>query len=285
MGLFLTAAALTGVAIHKSSGPITYNMMAITDEFDRHSVGSALKNLHAFNQVKGKEERILLTITSPGGEVIAGKELIIEMESGLPVDTYVPVSAASMGAETMITGERRYAEPDAVLLFHGAHGGSYLVTQHILGKILAILKSEEFKNNIRHSMTQAKPQKTATEHSEQVLIKMLEKFKASSDAKKLDALELPYYGIAAGLVAEKTYDVAVMEIESRYEMLKAINEASLEKWDKVIAQSNGKLTKDIIREKVYANFTKDMVFTGRELFDMGILTGLGRPPKENYVSQ
>jgi hypothetical protein len=41
-------------------------------------------------------------------------------------------------------------------------------------------------------------------------------------------------------------------------------------------------TVDKVREVLFGNMERDMVFTGQELFDMGVITGLGRPDLHLY---
>ncbi len=71
-------------------------------------------------------EDIYLVITSPGGDVFTGSIAISAMETakhrGSKINCIVPVLAASMAMHYFNHCDRRYAFPEAFLLFHEAKG-------------------------------------------------------------------------------------------------------------------------------------------------------------------
>lgn len=69
-------------------------------------------------------ERIYLLITSPGGEVISGAQLLATIEgSPIPIDTVCVALCASMGAQIHAVGSQRYMTDKSLLMFHPASGG------------------------------------------------------------------------------------------------------------------------------------------------------------------
>lgn len=98
--------------------------LVINEDINQYSVSDAIANILKFNkQDKGKpvEERqpILLTITSNGGSVTAGFELIdIIQNSKTPVYTINIGWQYSMGFLIGLAGHKRYCSPNATFLMH-----------------------------------------------------------------------------------------------------------------------------------------------------------------------
>lgn len=70
--------------------------------------------------------------------------------------------------------------------------------------------------------------------------------------------------------------------ESSISSLDASNAVMLDKFDAIIAESQGKLTREIIKEKLFGNFDRDIYVSGLMLYEMGIVTVLGHPEATDY---
>lgn len=272
-------------------------------EFNDNTVESALTLLERHGVSKDSDKRELIELTSPGGSVFAGKTLINAMVKSDTVDTSIPVFGASMAADTWVTGTRRYVMEDSMILFHGAHSGSYAGSQPILEKMLNVLVSDKFKDRVEIELSKPEPVNPmklfgARESGPSIEDSDLsfalntkadfDKIRSSYTSEKKERAtvesldEEQFSKKLLVIVKEKGYSVVLMQLTSTLEIIKAINETMLTHFDKIIKQSKGKWTRDKIRKELFNDFEKDMVFTGKQLYDMGIATHLGAPNEEDY---
>jgi hypothetical protein len=124
-----TAAAVLFMGTSAFAGT---NHLILDGAVSEYSMTPLIERLAEINAVQGKTERTLFSITSPGGSITDGQKLIVKMRYGVEVDTYVPVEAASMGTSLFLTGKKRFAEPDAIFVFHGGHYGGYERTEPMM---------------------------------------------------------------------------------------------------------------------------------------------------------
>lgn len=241
------------------------NVINFSAQFDYSTTDTAIGSLKDASKHIGSGERALIKITSPGGSVTAGKGLKRQMKSGLPVDTYVPVMAASMGADVFMQGERRYVEPDAIILFHGAHQGTYGSSQTILELKLNILESKEFKEALQMELRSG--------GRESVIL------------NTIPIEHLAYAGQLADAVLKEGYEVVRMKLKSSLDIISAINTSLLVVFQKAIDSSNGKLTMEKVRHDIFRDFTEDVVLTGQQVYDLGLATNLGAPDEAGYEAK
>jgi ATP-dependent protease ClpP protease subunit len=267
---------ITGVEVDE-------NIVTLSSDFNKDSTDAMYNAFKDIHKVKTDGERGLLTITSPGGEVAAGRRALSQMNGGVTFDTYIPTRAASMGADAFMQGERRYIEPDAILIFHGAFGGgSYF--------------NAEASLEIRHTMVNLP---IIEELYKQVLTgKTPELNKLTGEDTPLNKVEvvklLLYMGYSADearaggeailKALETNLETVKHEIGSERDLVRMINRTALHSFKLAIEQSKGKLTEAIILDKVFANFKKDVFITGQQAYDMGLATHLGAPPEADYES-
>jgi hypothetical protein len=69
------------------------------------------------------------------------------------------------------------------------------------------------------------------------------------------------------------------------DIVSVINSSMLDSMTTIVKQSNGKLTIEILRKILFDNFSRDVVLTGKQLFDIGVATHLGAPNEEDYASE
>lgn len=226
------------------------NVIYFSQEFAEHSTDRAEKFIQEINKEVTPNERALIVLTSPGGSVFDGKVLQEEVRnSKVPVDVYIPAFGASMAADTFMLGERRFVDEDALVLFHGAHGGNYGISEPILGHKLEILKSVEFKNALRSG----KPDNNLPDNVKNEHMKLLSECK------------------------QKGYELVLMETASLHGILKAINDSMIDRMARTLGWTSEK-----VRNDLFGNLQKDMTFSGRQLMEMGVATGLGRPNYGEY---
>ena len=241
------------------------NVINFSAQFDDSTTGTAIGSLKDASKHIGRGERALIKITSPGGSVFAGKGLQRQMESGLPVDTYVPVTAVSMGAITFMQGERRYVEPDAIILFHGARLGKSGSTQPILELKLKILESKEFREALQMDLRSGG--------------------RGSEIVNTIPIEHLAYADKLAAAVLKKGYEVVREDLKSDLDSLSAINASLLGVFQKAIDSSNGKLTVEKVKHDIFRDFTEDVVLTGQQVYDLGLATNLGAPDEADYEAK
>lgn len=265
------------------------NIINFDQQFDSASVSPSLKMLENMNKSRGEHERILIKITSPGGAVFEGKKLRIAMKTGVPVDTYIGAFGASMAADTWAQGVRRYVEPDALVMFHGAHGGTYDSSQTILAKKLNILTSPEFLKFMEDSKNENVPTNLGGygPHSSRYSGSTTNELPKSTP-RAIDTVgskDLALYKDLKADVGIKGYDVVLMELRSSLDIISGINNTMVESMNNIIESSEGKFTVEILKKILFDDFSRDVVLTGKQLFDMGIATHLGAPNEEDYKSE
>jgi hypothetical protein len=199
-----------------------------------------------FNVEKGPHERILLELSSPGGEVFSGKDLQATMKSSLPIDTYVTSLAASMGADTFMLGERRYVDEDAMVVFHGGHSGDTLTTEPVLER----------------------------------LVKHLENPESTDDNSDI----APAISMIDAKVAQQGSYITLHDVRSTLDMLKAINHGMVTRIAELLHKTDSTWTKERVQTELFGDFKRDMIFTGKQLVEMGVATNLNAPNEEDYKS-
>lgn len=245
--------ALGGYAAYDEL-PKQYNRVLYIGGFNEQSVNRVLEKII---KAESESSRILLEITSPGGEVMSGDAVVEELRSSDKIDTYIPSFAASMGAETFMQGKHRYMEAHAEVLFHGVHVGG--ITEPMFEALISFISSGDAKRYV------------AEEDVSSLVRKEIE-------AKYVDVSPSTLSRIAR-LESELGFDELLKALKAAHKELHKINERSLDRWNSFIEKSNGKWTRELIKEKIYGNYRKDMVFTGAEMLEMGMIDGLGRPKK------
>jgi len=258
IGVFSTTAAalLLMVALPKlesSVVPGEGNIIEFNQDFNGNSTKEATELVKKFNESKGKDERILIRLLSPGGEVMSGRDFQRHLTAGLPVDTYVGVMAASMGADTFMLGERRYVDPDSIILFHGAAQGSIVTTEPVLKRLIEHVEQSailEPSAQLMDDTTDIQP-----------LIMMIDK-----------------------MVQENGSYAVLHELRSTYDVLCIINRTMSEKIAAKLQKTDPSWTNERVVKELFGDFKRDMVFTGQQLFDMGVATHLNAPPETDYTS-
>lgn len=239
------------------------------------------------NEAKDKgAKRVLVDINSPGGEVFGGKIGASVIFNDDRVDTYVSGVAASMAAQTFMAGNRRFMEKDAVILFHGAHSGSAMSTQVGIEKLLKILESDDFKNLIKDEIQGNKEKDITKEQTSDAMMRLMESIsKGTKPMEKVvgDPMDYAYVVLLKKAVLDGGYFDVKTELVNALALLKTINVTGAVVFDKIIERSNGRWTRERVIKEIYGNFEKDMVFTGEQMFEMGLIDGLGRPPVEDYM--
>lgn len=225
------------------------NKIEFEDGFNNSTVKQAISHIRKANETVGVGERILIKMTSPGGSVFDGALLHEEMtNSKVPIDVYVPAIAASMGADTFMRAERRYAAPTAKILFHGASAGD--ITEPAMREKLDLLESKEFNEYLKKGTLDKSVTGIRKEHMED----LYRQVKVSSLTK------------------------VMMETKSLFNILKSINDSMVE----VIA-AQAKMTPEETRKVLFKDMKEDSIFTGAELFKMGIIHDTKIPDESVYV--
>lgn len=121
----------------------------LTSDIDQISVGDIARHILQINREdfgipNEARKPIIIYISSPGGEVDAGYELIdvIEMSS-TPVYTVVLGQAYSMAFLISLAGKRRYAMPNAKFLMHDGSNVVYGTTTKVQDQIEFQKRAEE----------------------------------------------------------------------------------------------------------------------------------------------
>lgn len=101
---------------------VDYNQAAcMCDTVDYKSVINTIERLKSILE---KHESAYLLIDSPGGSVFDGAMLVSYIKgSKKPIYTVAVGMAASMGAQILSVGHKRYATDNAVLMWHPPAGG------------------------------------------------------------------------------------------------------------------------------------------------------------------
>lgn len=261
------------------------NIIEFNTAFNAESTGEAKKIIKDFTRKADPDKRLLLKLMSPGGEVFSGKDMQAEVKGSKNIDTYVSSIAASMGADTFMLGERRYVDEDALVLFHGAHGGSFAMSQPVLTKLIEVVE-----------MVQIQSQKQVREPSTIALSKTKE-----STALKMPSTTIydkhlntvikgnveisdiePIARKVMEMVQQNGFTVVLHDLRSIRDMLAGVNETMVSRISAKLVKTDPTYTPDKVRKDLFSNFERDMVFTGRQLVDMGIATAAGAPPEKDY---
>lgn len=204
------------------------------------------------NTIDSSEEVLTITFGTAGGSGYATRSFELYLRnSGKTYNSYVSHSTASAGALLWIMGKHRSIEPDATILFHGAHLGTYSLTQTTTCKASTFLSTEKGQSIIIDAITNG-PQTTIQTNNLN-----FEDIKNLETSLKVIAME----GLAG---VEQTMDT----------ICTALTNANNNQV-RVIAKYTG-LPEYYIREFIYKNFEKDVYFTGKQLYNIGIAHRLGR---------
>ena len=227
----------------------TANMMVFTDAFDRNTSETAKNLINRANNNVTEGERILITLTSPGGEVFTGKLFQDAIRtSKVPVDVHVTALAASMGADTLMLGDRRYVAPDSLVIFHGAFAGSYADGENMKKELLDLLESKEMSEYVATGINPEKnPEKLAR-----------------------------MYALHKEILASG-YSAVYIEVKSTYNMVKKINDIAINR-----IAAHIKWAPEKVRHVLFKDLKEDGVFTGREMLEMGIIDGFDPPSLDPY---
>lgn len=192
-------------------------------------------------------ERILITVDSPGG---SGKTMsqiknLIE-KSPIPVDTYVPSEAASAGAITFILGEHKYVEPNARILFHGGHYGSYALTEVTLKNALFQLESGRIESVLRSML-------------------LKQGIPADLTLDEIKAIE-----ICQLLAQDSGINGLHQTLSTMYKFLVVSNAEMVQTVSDHLSKVDSKYTYTHVKTVFFADFKEDVVFSGQDLIDMGL---------------
>lgn len=228
----------------------TPNLMTFKAEFSGLTTDQAVAHIKEANKSIHEGERILIKLDSPGGSVFDGLGLFDEMRhSKVPIDVYVPAFAASMGANLLMHADRSYVSPQATVLFHGAHAGTYQVSEGVLKEQLDLLSSDNFK-------------------------KMLSTGEVPINVSGMEAVQLKKL---YEKVSQSNFTHVYMEMKSTYDILKSINDTMVD----YIAKKLGRSFEEV-RHTLFNDMKSDAVFTGEQLLAMGVITGTDMPDMKKY---
>lgn len=143
LNLTLSAAVVVGlVHLNSTETGVTASKQVVLLNTDVNQVSSedTAKKLDDLEKRTGKP--ILLHISSPGGEVLSGREVVEEIRtSKVDVNTLVTNYAMSMGMDFFLTGDKRFATADALGMIHRGSAGN--MTFGALKDALAVLELEK----------------------------------------------------------------------------------------------------------------------------------------------
>lgn len=197
-------------------------------------------------------DNVTLHVNSPGGSATAFKNFVLYMRyNNKTFNTYTSRSAASAGALLWTMGKVRAIEPDAVILYHGAHLGSYSLTEDTVCKASTFMATDRGQELFAYVL------------AEGVTKAIKDKKLVWSDIKKLQTtVTIAQMDGIAGV--EQVLDTVCGS-------LKTSNDMQV----KVIMDNTG-LSEEYVRTILLGDMKKDMRFTGQQLFDIGIAHKLGR---------
>lgn len=266
------------------------NIIKFKSPFDEAARDTVSDMVDDINGIKAPGERMLIEITSDGGAVFPGREMQQKLKSGVSLDTYVPLMAASMGADTFMLGERRYVERDALILFHGVHLGKFSLTEGFLTKVIKQLELEhrnrvDAVDQIVGTLSDSTSEGPATETTAGSAIISLEEIldaaRAVMDPRDLGpAIEELRVG-----VERAGYLTVMHSLRSTRDMLAGINNGAIDKIVEAMKATRPGITAAQVRKEVFKDFEQDVVLTGNQMLEMGLATHAGRPPEADYTSQ
>jgi len=223
------------------------NVTEILGDVDQSTAEHLKADFDLFNYVVTKDERILLVIDSPGGsgKTMAQIESIVA-SSKVPVDTLVTSEAASAGAVSFILGEHRYVTPNARILFHGGHFGTYALTEITIENAVVQLEKGRLESIIKDLMTGKAPPADLTLEE----IKAIEVAKVIMEGSGLNGLR--------------------QTLHTMLSMVKAGNAEMVQTVSDHLKKVDPKYTYTYVKKEIFADFKEDVVFTGQQLIDLGI---------------
>lgn len=205
------------------------------------------RDLYLTNLIVTDNERLLITIDSPGGSGKTMKHIIKSIKaSEVPVDTYVPDFAASAGAITFIMGEHRYVDKGAQILFHGAHLGTYALTEPTIQRAADLLESGELERLM--------------------FLKSTGQLKTSDvDIETFKAVE-----VASAFLEGSGLSGLQQVLLSTLEGIKAANKVQVQTVTDQLQKVDTRYTYEVVKKEFFGDFKVDVYFTGQQLIDMGI---------------
>lgn len=145
--LNLTVAVVLGLLVEKYEfldGPnvsMSGQVLTISDGVNDKSMEKAVHLL------KKTDSNVVLDVKSPGGSVMAGRDLLTVMRSkGGKVDTYADNYFMSMGMSIFLEGKNRYVKHDTIGMIHRGSAGE--VSYGKLKEMAKVTNSEELKDQI-----------------------------------------------------------------------------------------------------------------------------------------
>lgn len=261
------------------------NIIEFNTVFNAESTGEAKKIITDFTRKADPDKRLLIKLMSPGGEVFSGKDMQAVVKGSNNIDTYVSSIAASMGADTFMLGSRRYVDEDALVLFHGAHGGNFMMSQPVLTKLIEIVEQVQKNTGGEVNISQPSKPKTSTKDKTTDKIKTSAYDKALTTVIKKDIALTDVQPLAQRvmqMVEQQGFAVVLHDLRSIRDMLKGVNETMVGRISAKLTPTKPEYTPDKVRKDLFNNFEQDMVFTGKQLVDMGIATAAGAPPEKDY---
>ena len=220
-----------------------------TVEFNGGVDGASIALLISEMETKSN---VTLHVNSPGGSATAFKNFTLYLRyTDKTFNTYTSRGAASAGALLWTMGKVRAIEPDAVILYHGAHLGTYSLTEVTVCRASTFMSTNRGQELFSYVMANGIAKSIKDKQLAWVDIK---KIMTSRDIAKRDGV--------AGL--EQNLDTVCKS-------LKESNDMQV----RVIMEHTG-LDEEYVRTVLLGNMEKDMRFTGQQLYDMGIAHKLGR---------
>jgi ATP-dependent protease ClpP protease subunit len=249
------------------------NIITFDTGFSFEAGEEFVEHMKDINEHEGVNERALVEITSSGGYVSVGEEMAYFMKKGVPVDTFVPRRAASMGVETFILGQDRYIDPDAELLLHGAYSGKYAFNEHSLKKAVELVNDP----TMAILMELLREQGILEAHEEAMVPIVSAAYTLGIDTSDPIALQL-----ALTHYIDYGKESALHELESAYQSLAGSNAKGFDRLVQIIQEKNPDMTEAYIYVHIVKKHARDVIITGREAYELGIATHLGEPDPSKY---
>lgn len=291
---FLITGAAVGV--NEMSTPVAFYF---DQAFDSQSVKQVLHGLDTTNDK-------LVVLDSPGGSVSAGSLLVAKLIRDKNFDTYVEGTAASMAAISLLLGDRIYASPTAMILLHQpwVQGPTGSINYKDVEDRIRLVENGGLEDAIRATQITEKPVTAGADLLTTLLgitrLKDLSSLKSKytdEDIATLQSMLVEYNGDVVrykkilGMLHQrlgfiiKSHDDAIFEnVKDR--VLRKNAQSLHGTVIKTVTQDDGSTVTVIDRaefdKKFFGDGTKDMIFSGKELFEYGLVDDLAPPSFDSY---
>ena len=218
-----------------------------------------------------KGKRILLEITSIGGSIWPGYEILdVLLESGIPVDTLSSTESLSMGAYSWLIGETRYVNADSSIMFHVPHlyGHNFKVWERV-SKLMDDPRSEKFISEVR---------------------KLSTKFIVSPEKVAYIAMELGYaerdwfYLNIAVEEFGRSGNNARLSIVTYAEVLKCVAEQVVNNLIIEHKEAGVYVSREEIERNLLGSYEVDLYLSGQDFIDRGLASLAPKELRETYIN-